>query len=615
VRAVALVALVFTACGSEPAERPPPGVSCPAPLVARGDRCVPNVATCGETELPTIDGRCLPVGVDACDEGFEPTGRGGCRAVIASACPAGQMAVPGERACHPVDDCTGIAVDPDAIHVDAAATGTGDGTRDKPFKSLADALAAAKTREGAPMIALARGTYNGPFVAQHAVRIVGACAATTELVAPDGPGTFAFASAFPFELRHVGIRGGDAGGVFLVGESVAGVPAESLATIEHVWVRGSKGIALGAQTTGRRIALTIRDSLIEDSIDTGVAFAGADGLVERTVIRRIAKPPATPAYGAYLGGRASTMTIRRSLIESISHGVGVLSGDARVEGTLLRELRPDAGDASSVGISIDGVASKLTVKGSVIERAQLAGILVARATATVDRTTVTNILPDSDIGVGEGVHLERGGRLFFGRSAIDTTVAQGVFVGDGDATLERVIVRDTQPRAMQQDFGAGLAAQPDRGTSHLLLREVVVRGTWIAGVQINGASLDVESAFITDVRAQKVDGLFGDALAIQSSKRRTTGELLVGAAIVSGLVVRDAKRAGVGVFGATLSLSSSVLECSAIDVAVTERFDSSGVESNPYELRDGGNNVCGCETFAACTARSEGLAPSPRLRD
>ncbi len=612
-RLLPLVAVLLTACASvDPPEAAAP--ACPTPLIARGDLCVPNVATCDETELPTTAGSCVTVGVDVCDDGFEPDTRGGCRAILPAECPPGQLAIPGDVACRAVDDCTGVPP-ADAIFVDASATGGGDGSPARPFGTIAAALAAANTHEGTPTIAIAKGSYNEQLIAQHAVRIVGACASSTEIVAPDAPGSFAFASAFPFELKGIAVRGGDAAGIVLVGNDVSGAPAESVAVVERVWVRGTKGPAIGAQTTARPLRMTIRDSLIENVNDTGVAFVGAEGMVERTVIRRVSPARELPAYGLYLGGARPKLTIKSSVIESTEHGIGVLSGEARVEGTLLRELRPDGGRQSSVGISADGASSRLHVSGSVIERVSLAGVLLLRGAAVIERTTLTEVFPGGDLGVGEGVHVGHSGALVMRRSLVHSTVAQGVFLGDGEATLEKVIVRDTQPRVVEKDFGAGIAAQPDKATSHLTLREVMVRTTRVAGVQINGATLDIESAFINDVRAQQMDGLFGDALALQSSIRRSNGELLVGTANVTGLVVRNAKRAGIGVFGAELTLSASVLECNAIDLALSGRFDSSGIAENRPVLRDGGNNLCGCGTFGVCKARSEGLVPSPHLNE
>src|SRR6185503_14706066 len=66
----------------------------------------PDMPCPGEIELG--DGTCAPAPLPAidCAEGFEPDGNGGCNAILpAAACPQGQMAIPGETACHEVALC------------------------------------------------------------------------------------------------------------------------------------------------------------------------------------------------------------------------------------------------------------------------------------------------------------------------------------------------------------------------------------------------------------------------------------------------------------------------------------------------------------------------------
>src|SRR5215471_20099119 len=68
----------------------------------------PDAGGCAPGEATLKDGTCVPAGVpaNACAAGFVADGKAGCRAVLPpSPCDKGQMAVPGETACHDVDDC------------------------------------------------------------------------------------------------------------------------------------------------------------------------------------------------------------------------------------------------------------------------------------------------------------------------------------------------------------------------------------------------------------------------------------------------------------------------------------------------------------------------------
>src|SRR5688500_8726940 len=88
--------LLAAACGDSAPTRPPadPPDDPPPPT------CDPH------RQLPS--GTCLVAGVppEACAEGFEPDGAQGCTAILpVEACPAGQLAVPGEATCHEVAPC------------------------------------------------------------------------------------------------------------------------------------------------------------------------------------------------------------------------------------------------------------------------------------------------------------------------------------------------------------------------------------------------------------------------------------------------------------------------------------------------------------------------------
>src|SRR5262245_50775857 len=153
-------------CGNERAEPPPSECLPPNRLVA--ERCLePGVQDdgCPAGTLGVDDGSCQPAGVppELCAEGFEPDGNMGCEPILPpEPCPAGQMAVPVESACHSVMECGAgkwgdIPIDATTVYVDAFYPGLdSDGSSDKPFTTISDAVAAAAS--GA-LIAVAAGSY------------------------------------------------------------------------------------------------------------------------------------------------------------------------------------------------------------------------------------------------------------------------------------------------------------------------------------------------------------------------------------------------------------------------------------------------------------------------
>ncbi|MBI4701007.1 MAG: hypothetical protein HY744_07590 [Deltaproteobacteria bacterium] len=106
---------------------------------------VPPDMPCPPGEALVDGGKCQPAGVpaEACGQGFEPDGNGGCEPILpAEPCPKGQMAVPGETECHEVAPCGAgkwgdIPADNATQYVDAAYAGGGsDGSAEKPWTSI-----------------------------------------------------------------------------------------------------------------------------------------------------------------------------------------------------------------------------------------------------------------------------------------------------------------------------------------------------------------------------------------------------------------------------------------------------------------------------------------------
>src|SRR5262245_22207297 len=102
----ALAAAVLLGCSEEDASTgagPGGGTS-----GATGGQAGAGATGCEPGTLTLDDGSCRPAGIpeDACGVGFEPSGDGGCRAILPDApCGEGTFAAPGETACHEVMPC------------------------------------------------------------------------------------------------------------------------------------------------------------------------------------------------------------------------------------------------------------------------------------------------------------------------------------------------------------------------------------------------------------------------------------------------------------------------------------------------------------------------------
>jgi len=614
-------AILFTAACSSPSVPEDKPFVCEPPLSGTSRGCAPPLDECGPAAIPRPSGGCTPVGVDRCDPGFVLDGTGGCRVLLPAApCGPGEVALPGELACHPLASCGSgtwgdIPLEADAIFVDASVTTSGDGSKARPFGTMTEAIAAAKARTGSPQIAIAAGTYVEQLTTAHPVRLFGRCPSLVELRAPDASGTWAFASGMPFEAHTLSVRGGDNGGIVMIGVAIDGAPEQFDARIDRVWARGGKSFGIGASSGPRVARMTIVDSLVEDAAEQGLAFVSGEATVERTVVRRVRALLADGSNAVLLSKApklpAGRLLLRGSIVEGAPYGVAVLAGDATIEGTLVRDIHRAEGGIGGAGVSATGASStKVTLRGSVIERAQQAGVVAVKSAVTLERTTLRDLAPAPESGVAEGIQILQGARLVMSHSLVSGCSGVGVFVGDSEAILESSIVRTVAPRVGFSDFGAAIAAQSDQGSAVLTVKNLLVRDSLVAGIQINGATLDLIGALIEHVRPQSIDGLFGDGLAVQSAIT-SSGKLVVAQASLQDLVVRDVARAGVGVFGANVTLGNSLIACSAFPLALAERFDSSGSRENAVNATDAGGNACGCDTWGPCLARLQSIAPTP----
>lgn len=606
--------LALLSCGCAADDATSPGLSCDAPLVATGEACTPPLDACPEG-VPRLGGGCAEVGVDRCDEGFSLVGRA-CRAIQpASPCAEGEVALPGETTCHPLQDCGSgtwgaIPLEPDALFVDAAAAAGGDGTRERPYRTIGEAITAGGARVGSPQIAIAAGTYVEQLVAPHPVRLFGRCPALVDLRAPETTASWAFASGQPFELHGLSIRGGDTGAITALGVALDGAPDPVDVVIDRVRVHGNESFGIGAQGKPRTVRLRVVDSLIEDVAEAGITTLSSTTTIERTVVRRVgtagSKASTAVFSGRTAGGKPGSLVIRRSLFEHAPYGISILAGEATVESTLLRDLLRVPGVDGGAGVSVSGGAS-LTFTGSSVERAQQAAILVSHAAVTFERATIRDVLPSDDGGIAEGLQAVQGASVVLRSSTLSGLAGVGVFVGDSAATLEATFIHDVGARVGFGDFGAGIAAQADEGEATVSLRDVRIEATHVAGIQGNGATLDVASVLVTGVKPQPVDGLFGDGVAIQSAKR-STGELALGHATLKNLFVRDVARAGVSVFGAGAALGDAIVGCSAFPLALSEAFAAG---THAARLEDLGGNACGCTKWGVCHAQLQSLGPIP----
>jgi hypothetical protein len=608
-----LVLFVFGAACSDPGS---PQAAAPDAGPDAPPEPPPEVCPAGRVELPS--GECVNAGVpaDGCGEGFVSDGNDGCAAVApAGVCPEGLMAIPGETVCREIGPCGdgdygAIPVDAMTQYVNQAYAGGGsDGSKDKPWTTIKAALDVAPA---GGLVAVAAGTYNEDLTLSKPVRLWGRCASLVEI---HGLGAPPVSAALTLELGAVGSEIHDIA-VTSVNRGVALLGAKDV-VFDRFWLHnlGRQGLYL-LDTYGTSSA-TVKRSLIEEALRTGIYAGGSAVTLEESVVRETKAYAQEGGLGIYVEATSkdppkptgnAKLVIRRSLIEK-NHTLGVhlRGGDGTIESTLIRDTQEEPLTATfGVGLYIDvdtttGERAKATVQTSVIERNIDAGVFIHGADVTLDRVVVRDTASQSgDNRGGRGVNIdyEKADRSFvtIQRSLIERSVGSGLFVAASEVTVEATVIRDTATE-LDGRFGFGVATQPSFDQSMrsaLTMRSCRVERTHVAGIMALGTDTTIEHTAVTDTLTAG-DGSYGDGIAL----------LVWGTTRSSGNITRSSvtksARAGISNFSSDLSIQSTVLNCNPI------HLDGEG---DDFTFSDGGENLCKCDAQSTpCKVLSANLKP------
>jgi len=602
------VALAFAGCGDDEA-------TTAAAASSGGPDAGPTGCAAGEAD---DNGTCRPAGVpaSACAAGFTPEADGCAPVLPPMPCGPGELAVPGETQCHPVAPCApgtwgDIPVDGKTQFVAAAyAGGSSDGTKTKPWTRLQDAVDAAAP--GA-IVAIAAGTYEAVQIAGSSVRLWGVCPedVSIEAVSTDLGAIFVQDGADGTEIRDLAISGGAVG---LVVSGSKDVHAD------RIWIHATHSRGVDEEDSLGPTSLSVSRSLVEAAHELGLFAAGAELVVDASVVRGTV-PGTVDDLGGGVQASDATDTHRRAALHvsgslfdgNTMFGVFVVGSDATIEATVVRGTLPRKSDLGfGRGITMEtntdsGERAIVTVRSSVLAKNLEAAIFVQDSGATIEATTVADTgARASDQETGRGVDVEDGpggGRstVKLESSLIRASHEAGVVVLGSDATILATIVRQTLPRATDQRAGRGINVQHDSATGQrgqATIRSSVIDDNSDTGLLVLDADATIERTLVRGTHAQP-DGTYGDGIGVFAQG----GSAEV--SITSSRVVESA-RAGVGNFGSTLSLGGSLIECNTIALDGED-----GIV--PYTFNDLGGNACGCPGSGACKVLSSSLSPPEPL--
>ncbi len=435
------------------------------------------------------------------------------------------------------------------VYVDPAAAAGGDGSRDRPFASLAAVMGA-----GPRSVVLARGEHPlaSPFMASTAIDLVGTGAGTVIRVARDG--AFAFSGGAAISLRGCVIVGPEAPAEGVVLLRVAGAAV----TLDEVALDGGQDALRVEMGSLRATRLTVRGAA-----RYGV-FAGEAARVslEEFVVR--------DGLGQGIRAEGGRVSLRRGLIaDNARHGVSLLGDIRAAEGGW---ARCDGSDDVGGRDCIASVAS---------HRNGVAGVYVeGRRVVAVSRVSLSGTRL---VEVGGG---RAGDGLVVGPAAtvsVDEDITDVAFRGSASAILANarvgVLAQGLNARLTLRGAliggNAGGAVLLAGGAEAPVIGEVLVQGNRFGGILVAPGSRAgiVQCNGIVDTQEGTLETNLGaltlaDGLHVNAPNGETVFlENLVSGSRRFGLIVNAARgmaqgnrgegnRYGVGLYGGATVVGS-----------------------------------------------------------
>ncbi len=376
--------------------------------------------------------------------------------------------------------------------------------------------------------------------------------------------------------------------------------------------------------------LVMRGVVVADNHECGLCVFNSDAVVERTVVRDVEPPPATSfgtpmVFGVdgKIPNLRPTLVLRSSLFERGTYmGVGIVSADALVEGTIVRDIVTDAVMDDARGLAIEQDPNYVqhpiaTLRGVRVERTGTFGIAAIGADVTIDSALVRDIAAQPSTGLfGRGIGFEveqfsntpSVGQL--SNSLVENTTEAGLTVIGSDVEIDSVIIRDTQPRPLDGLLGRGMLIQISYETLRRATATVawsLVEDNYESGIMVASADATIANTIVRNNGSSDTDSLFADGIVSYGFVDLQLF-LLEARSTLTEVIIESNARAGISSFAAEVTVGDSWLDCNPI------QMNGEVVDYYSFIYNDTGGNRCGCGGVTEeCKVLSSNLSPPPLL--
>ncbi|MFH1810403.1 MAG: right-handed parallel beta-helix repeat-containing protein [Pseudomonadota bacterium] len=431
-------------------------------------------------------------------------------------CAAGQLPALGSALCEELGDgCPAdgwpqdLPTSGSILFVQAGASGGDGSSRDRPFGTIAAALAQAVNGD---TVVLAAGTYTEAVVISRAVTLRGACARDVILEAPsasDTRGTVELTGAGGSVLRDLTITGPRVG-LWILNNS-------DVVRVQGVHVRQARSIGVFASDGGHGLLHRVR---VEDTQADDLGEMGRGVQVRTAGQLRLER--CTVEHNRDVGITVSGASCRLDLVDSV-----------------VRDTQPQTSDGAwGLGLELLSGA-RASLERCLLSHNRNTGI------ASADTGTVLEMLDvviqdtqpqQNNNQYGGGMECAAGATVQGQRVLLQRNHAIALVTGGRGTTVELsdLVVRQTEARASDGVFGNGLSLQMG---SEVTLRRAAFAGNRFADILASspGSALTLEDVLLRQTQPQQVDGTRGSGLEVNSSARVQGHRLLIERTADSGL--------------------------------------------------------------------------------
>jgi hypothetical protein len=365
----------------------------------------------------------------------------------------------------------------------------------------------------------------------------------------------------PFAVISAALKAAPSGGAIAM---AAGSYAEDLALTKPVTLEGrcAKLVTIKGQATSTlddaavtvsASGVTVRGVTVTGPV-LGVLVKSAKVTLEQIVVEACGLQGIRADAGA-------VFTVKDALVaKNAAVGIGIVGAEGTLERVVVRETKPTAkaGLEHGHGVEVTCTSQKgasLVMRDCLVDSNHATGVALWGATGTLERTVVRRTQPrlkDNEQGFGVQVrrHLKTAGTLVMKGSVVAENHHRGLEVLGAKATLERTVIRDT--KAVTDAKAGGVYASPLEISSTLVLRQCAVVRNRTVGLYLRGATAELDRTIVRDTQPHKSDKAAG--FGIYAGHVNGPTQLTIKRSILS-----DNRTLGLALFSSTAKLEQSVI--------------------------------------------------------